>query len=142
MPLTILGCGIPPADVLAALPEVLRPHVTVVDRVSEEEVVAQYRRHDLLVFPSTYEGFGLVVLEAMSQGLPVVATPVGCVPDLVRDGETGVIVPLRDSAALAEAVTRLMDVSVDPRAARRAPPPPRSRRCPGGARPSARSRCT
>ena len=54
--LTILGCGIPPADVLASLPEVLRPHVTIVDRVSEEEVVAQYRRHDLLVFPSTYGG--------------------------------------------------------------------------------------
>ncbi len=108
VPLTILGCGIPPADVLASLPEVLRPHVTIVDRVSEEEVVAQYRRHDLLVFPSTYEGFGLVVLEAMSQGLPVIATPVGCVPDLVRDGDTGVIVPLRNSAALAEAVTRLM----------------------------------
>ena len=34
--------------------------------------------------------------------------PVGCVPDLVRDGDTGVIVPLRNSAALAEAVTRLM----------------------------------
>jgi len=111
VPLTILGCGIPAADVRAALPEVLRPHVTIVDRVSEEEVVAQYRRHDLLVFPSTYEGFGLVVLEAMSQGLPVVATPVGCVPDLVRDGETGVIVPLRDSTALAEAVTRLMESS-------------------------------
>ena len=60
------------------------------------------------MFPSTYEGFGLVVLEAMSQGLPVIATPVGCVPDLVRDGETGVIVPLRDSKGLAGAVTRLM----------------------------------
>ena len=119
VPLTILGCGIPPADVLASLPEVLRPHVTIVDRVSEEEVVAQYRRHDLLVFPSTYEGFGLVVLEAMSQGLPVIATPVGCVPDLVRDGDTGVIVPLRDSAALAEAVTRLMASPDSPRAARR-----------------------
>jgi glycosyltransferase involved in cell wall biosynthesis len=76
--------------------------------VSEEEVVAQYRRHDLLVFPSTYEGFGLVVLEAMSQGLPVIATPVGCVPDLVRDGETGVIVPARNRTALADAVARLM----------------------------------
>jgi glycosyltransferase involved in cell wall biosynthesis len=109
VPLTILGCGVPPADVLAALPAVLRPHVTIVDRVSEEEVIAQYRRHDLLVFPSTYEGFGLVVLEAMSQGLPVIATPVGCVPDLVRDGETGVIAPIRNPAALAEAVTRLME---------------------------------
>jgi glycosyltransferase involved in cell wall biosynthesis len=108
VPLTILGCGLPAPDVLASLPEVLRPHVTIIDRVSEEEVVAEYRRHDLLVFPSTYEGFGLVVLEAMSQGLPVVATPVGCVLDLLRDGETGAIVPLRNSTALAEAVTRLM----------------------------------
>jgi glycosyltransferase involved in cell wall biosynthesis len=108
VPLTILGCGIPPAAVLASLPESLRPHVTIVDRVSEDEVVAQYRRHDLLVFPSTYEGFGLVVLEAMSQGLPVIATPVGCVPDLIRDRETGIVVPLRDSSALAEAVTSLM----------------------------------
>ena len=40
VPLTILGCGVPPADVLASLPEVLRPHVAIVDRVSEEEVVA------------------------------------------------------------------------------------------------------
>jgi glycosyltransferase involved in cell wall biosynthesis len=109
VPLTILGSGAAGAAVLAALPAILRPHVTVVDRVSEDDVVAQYRRHDLLVFPSTYEGFGLVVLEAMSQGLPVIATPVGCVPDLVRDGETGVIVPVRNHVALAEAVTRLME---------------------------------
>jgi len=77
--------------------------------VPEDRVVAEYRRHDLLVFPSTYEGFGLVVLEAMSQGLPVIATPVGCVPDLIRDGDNGLVVPARDANALARAVRRLMD---------------------------------
>jgi glycosyltransferase involved in cell wall biosynthesis len=65
------------------------------------------------VFPSTYEGFGLVVLEAMSQGLPVIATPVGCAPELVRDGETGMIVPARSSRALADAVTRIMSCAAE-----------------------------
>jgi glycosyltransferase involved in cell wall biosynthesis len=109
VPLTILGPGISTADVMATIPERLRASVSVVERVPEVRVIEEYRRHDLLVFPSTYEGFGLVALEAMSQGLPVVATPVGCVPDLIRDGENGVIVPPRDPHAIAKAVRRLMD---------------------------------
>ena len=48
--------------------------------------MAEYRRHDALLFPSTYEGFGMVVIEAMSQRLPVIATPLGCARSLVRDG--------------------------------------------------------
>jgi glycosyltransferase involved in cell wall biosynthesis len=113
VPLTILGPGLSAADVMPSIPEQVRPSVTVVDRVPEDRVIEEFRRHDLLVFPSTYEGFGLVVLEAMSQGLPVVATPVGCVPDLIRDGENGVIVPPRDAAALATALRRLMDTSAE-----------------------------
>ncbi len=113
VPLTILGPGLSTADVMQSIPEHLRPSVTVVDRVPEDHVIEKYRRHDVLVFPSTYEGFGLVVLEAMSQGLPVVATPVGCVPDLIRDGENGVIVPPRDAGALAKALRRLMDTSAE-----------------------------
>jgi glycosyltransferase involved in cell wall biosynthesis len=108
VPLTVLGPGVPADVVLSAFRERARHHVTVVDRVSEETVIQEYRRHDVLVFPSTYEGFGLVVLEAMSQGLPVIATPAGCAPDLVTDGETGVMVPFRNSRALADAVTRVM----------------------------------
>jgi glycosyltransferase involved in cell wall biosynthesis len=109
VPLTILGPGLSTADVTQSIPESLRAFVTVVERVPEDRVMREYRRHDVLVFPSTYEGFGLAVLEAMSQGLPVVATPVGCVPDVLRDGENGIIVPPRDADALAQAVRRLMD---------------------------------
>ena len=108
LPLTILGPGVPADRVLSAFAPAARPFVTVVDRVPEERVIDEYRRHDLLVFPSTYEGFGLVLLEAMSQGLPVVAAPAGCAPELVRDGDTGVIIPSRDSRALADAVVRVM----------------------------------
>jgi glycosyltransferase involved in cell wall biosynthesis len=109
VPLTILGPGAPSEIVLREFSAAARPHVHVVDRVPEERVIDEYRRHDVLVFPSTYEGFGLVVLEALSQSLPVIACPVGCAPELVRDGQTGVIVGARDSRALGAAVTRLMN---------------------------------
>lgn len=71
-------------------------------------MIAAYRRHDALVWPSTYEGFGMVVIEAMSQRLPVIATPVGCARTLIEDGVTGLLVAPRDPAALAKAMRRLM----------------------------------
>ncbi|HXG55003.1 MAG TPA: glycosyltransferase family 4 protein [Vicinamibacterales bacterium] len=107
VPLTILGPGVPAERVLAAFPEHVRPHVTVIDRVPEDRVIEEYRRHDALIFPSTYEGFGLVVLEAMSQGLPVIATPVGCAAHLVVPGVTGLVVRPRDGSGLADAVMTL-----------------------------------
>jgi glycosyltransferase involved in cell wall biosynthesis len=109
MPLTILGPGVPESIVMTAFPPAVRPSVRVVPRVSEDDVIRMYRSHDLLLWTSTYEGFGLVLLEAMSQALPVVATPVGCAATLVRDGTNGAIVPARDSEAIAAAVQRLMD---------------------------------
>jgi glycosyltransferase involved in cell wall biosynthesis len=106
--LTILGPGVPESVVLRDFPERSRPFVTVVPRAPEAQVMDMYRRHDALLWTSTYEGFGLVVLEAMSQRLPVIATPVGCVLSIIRDGENGIRVPARDPAAMANAVRRLM----------------------------------
>jgi starch synthase len=67
-----------------------------------EEILAEMRRHDVLVFPSLFEGFGLVVTEALSQGLPVITTPHTCGPDVLTEGKDGFIVPIRDSQAIAE----------------------------------------
>lgn len=106
--LTILGPGLPESAVLESFPAAVRPFVHVVPRAPEDDVMRHYREHDLLVMCSTYEGFGMVVVEAMSQGLPVIATPVGCAPMVVRDGENGLMVPARDPAALASAIRRLM----------------------------------
>ncbi|HEX6369975.1 MAG TPA: glycosyltransferase family 4 protein [Longimicrobium sp.] len=106
--LTILGPGVAEDGVLASFDETARPLVRVVPRAPEDEVMRNYRRHDVLVACSTYEGFGMVIVEAMSQRLPVVATPVGCAPMLIRDGVNGVIVPPRDPAALAAALRRVM----------------------------------
>jgi D-inositol-3-phosphate glycosyltransferase len=71
-------------------------------------VMSAYRRHDALVWPSTYEGFGMVVIEAMSQRLPVIATPVGCATFLVNDGKTGLTVQPRRPDLLAAAIKRMM----------------------------------
>lgn len=105
--LTVLGPGLPEDAVLAAFPERARPLVTVVPRTSEDEVMRHYREHDALVMTSTYEGFGMVIVEAMSQRLPVIATPVGCAPALLADGG-GILVPPRDPAAIAAAARRLL----------------------------------
>ena len=74
-----------------------------------EDVAAALGRFDALVLPSRTEGWPLTVVEAMLAGLPVVATPVGSVAEAVRDGETGLLVPQDDPAALAAALVRLRD---------------------------------
>jgi len=107
--LTVLGAGVPADTVRAAFPEHLRPLVHVIDRAPEEDVIRALRAHDVLLWPSTYEGFGLVLIEAMSQRLAVVATPVGCASTLVRDGVNGLLVPPRDAEALASAASTLMN---------------------------------
>ena len=64
---------------------------------------------DVVALPSWTEGLPLVVLEAMAHARPVVATPVGGTPEVVLDGETGLLVPPRDPRALAAALQRLVD---------------------------------
>jgi glycosyltransferase involved in cell wall biosynthesis len=62
----------------------------------------------VFVLPSRYEGFGVVLLEAMRLGLPIVATRAGGIPEVVRDGVDGLLVPPGDPRALAEAIARVL----------------------------------
>jgi glycosyltransferase involved in cell wall biosynthesis len=68
---------------------------------------ALYAQHDVFCTSAISEPFGMVVLEALACGLPVIGTRVGGIPEMVRDGVNGLLVPSRDARALAGALTRL-----------------------------------
>src|SRR5256886_4183628 len=75
-------------------------------RLDVPEILAEVA---VSVLPSLSEGLSNVLLESMAAGAPVVATRVGGNPEVVEDGETGLLVPPRDPAALAQAICRLLD---------------------------------
>jgi glycosyltransferase involved in cell wall biosynthesis len=64
---------------------------------------------DLLVLPSLNEGMGRVLVEAMAAGVPIVASRIGGVPDLIWDGENGLLVPPADCGALERAICKLLE---------------------------------
>jgi glycosyltransferase involved in cell wall biosynthesis len=68
------------------------------------EVPALFAAFDLFILPSRYEGLGLVLLEALAAEVPIVASRVGPIPEIVRDGITGTLVPPGDADALAKAI--------------------------------------
>ena len=92
---------------LAAAP--LGPRATFLGRLPDETIPDVYAASDLFCLPSKLEGFGLVYVEAAYRGVPSIGTNVGGVPDVIVDGETGLLVPVGDVAALAAAIARLRD---------------------------------
>jgi glycosyltransferase involved in cell wall biosynthesis len=81
----------------------------IVGRVPSEALLALYRRAALVAVPSRFEGFGLPAAEAMACGTPVVAAASGALPELVRRGGGGILVPHDDPAALAKAIASLLE---------------------------------
>ena len=82
--------------------------VTLTGRIPRDELVRLYNSCEVFVSPSLYEGFGLPAAEAMACGAPVVATTAGAFPEVIEDGQSGLLVPPRDAPALADAIERLM----------------------------------
>lgn len=68
---------------------------------SHQQILAEMAAHDVFVFPSLFEGFGLVLLEALAMGLPIITTPNTAGPDLIQEGVQGFVVPIRDANAIA-----------------------------------------
>jgi glycosyltransferase involved in cell wall biosynthesis len=85
-----------------------RPGAKVVFTGRRDDVPAVTAALDVSVLPSYREAQGMVILEAMALGRPVVASCVGGIPEMIRDGETGLLVPPHDPAALAAAIIRLL----------------------------------
>jgi phosphatidylinositol alpha-1,6-mannosyltransferase len=95
----------------------LRPHVMFTGRVSDPELVALYKRSDVFALPARTvlndhepkgEGFGIVFLEAMAFGKPVIGPNFGAPTEIIRHGQHGLLVNPQDSAAMAEALVDLL----------------------------------
>jgi glycosyltransferase involved in cell wall biosynthesis len=96
------------ARVRATLREpALAGRVRVHGRISSADLAALYASADALLLSSTHEGYGMVLAEAVAAELPVVATRVGAVPEVVREGKEAALVEPGDVPALARALQRL-----------------------------------
>jgi glycosyltransferase involved in cell wall biosynthesis len=96
--LTLIGKRV---SSLIPTPAVLDKHRWI-PSLAYDDLLREMARHDVLVLPSLHEGFGLVIGEAMAQGLVVIATPHTAAPDLIDDGVDGFIIPIRSAEAITE----------------------------------------
>jgi glycosyltransferase involved in cell wall biosynthesis len=84
-------------------------HVLLDSLRDQPEVAKWCQKASILILPSFYEAFPVVILEALSCETPVIATPVGGIPELVRDYENGFLIPPNNPLKLAEAIEYLLD---------------------------------
>jgi len=91
-------------------PEVIAPYAadtTHLGLLPASQLRQVYQKADVFVFPSLIEGYGLVLIEAMASGLPIITTPHTMAPDIISDGVEGFIVPIRDLEELKDRILRL-----------------------------------
>lgn len=98
--LRVYGANGLPDSLVDPLPD----GVELLGSVPREELMEQYQRSDALVFPTLCDGFGMVVTEAWSRGLPVITTTRAGAADLLRVGENGLLCEAGDASALAAAI--------------------------------------
>lgn len=83
--------------------------VNYIPSLPHDAILKLMSEHDLLIFPSLFEGFGLVITEAMSQGTPVIATERTCGPDIITNGKDGWIVKAGSSQPIKELLEQFID---------------------------------
>lgn len=103
----VVGEG-PDRDKLESLIDSLKLRQSVAMLGRRDDMPSVYASLDIMVSASRQEGMPMAILEGMASRLPIIATPVGDVPVMVRDSQTGVIVPAEDAALLASAIIDLL----------------------------------
>lgn len=83
--------------------------ITYLGTMDNADTVGWYQKASLFVLPSLFEGFPVTILEALSCETPVMATPVGGIPEVVKDHETGILTMSNNPVALAQAIQHLLD---------------------------------
>ena len=101
------GDDVPRLRALAAGLGVAR-YVNFMGGISDAELRSQYGRCSLFVMPSKKEGFGIVFLEAMAYGKPVIGGAHGGTPSVVKDGETGLLIDNADIVGIANSISQLL----------------------------------
>jgi len=97
--LTVVGCT----------PKLDLPNTQILGKLTLEQVAEQYRKAAIFCLPTRLEPFGIVFVEAMAYGLPLVAPRTGAVPDFLEDGKNGFMIERGDIEGLAAALVRLLD---------------------------------
>jgi glycosyltransferase involved in cell wall biosynthesis len=86
----------------------LENRVTFLGFLNQDEIPKYLHQADIFIRPSLSEGMGNSFIEAMAAGLPIIATPVGGIPDFLRDGETGLFCEVHNPQSICETVSRLI----------------------------------
>jgi glycosyltransferase involved in cell wall biosynthesis len=94
-----------PARACAGLPDVLQVH----GAIARQDLLREFEEADALIFPTLSDGFGLVVTEALSRGLPVITTDRAGAADLIRHKENGLIIAAHDAEAITQAILWCLD---------------------------------
>ncbi|MEO0458731.1 MAG: glycosyltransferase [Cyanobacteria bacterium P01_A01_bin.114] len=114
--LRIVGAGLLEVELKTRCRQLnLEPCTDFLGFVTKAELAHEYASCDVFVLPAIVdskgdtEGLGIVMIEALAHGKPVVATAVGGIPDVIKPGETGCLVPEKNPVALADAIANLLD---------------------------------
>jgi glycosyltransferase involved in cell wall biosynthesis len=78
-------------------------------RIPQAELLNLYKKASIFMLPSFWEAFPVVMLEALSCGTPVIATPVGGIPEVIQDFQNGILIPVNNPVKLADAIQYLLD---------------------------------
>lgn len=105
--LTVIGDGPMRGEVQALFAEFAKDRIAWLGEKRGEEIVEILYRGGVYIWPGVGEAYGIAYLEAQAAGLPVVAQAIAGVPEVTRDGVTGILTPIGDMSAFAEAIARI-----------------------------------
>lgn len=104
----VVGAGVPAEDVRASFPERMRGRIVCETPADDDGTAAAFASADLFLLPSLFEGTPLTLMQAMMSGLPIVTTSTCGMKDVIKDSQTGLLVPIRSPESLVSAMESLI----------------------------------